>query len=107
MPPAQVGPEALRALGAALGPLRESARSGADEVLDHLPEVGDPELQSALDDYLDQVADLLREVDACVADVAARLRVVVEDRSSPYRQGLPRDPFDTSGEPCSPSQGRR
>ena len=75
MPPAQVGPEALRALGAALGSLRECARSGADEALDHLPEVGDRELQTVLDDYLDQVADLLREVEASVADVAARLRV--------------------------------
>ena len=62
MPPAQVGPEALRARGAALGSLRECARSGADEALDHLPEVGDSELHTVLDDYLDQVADLLREV---------------------------------------------
>ncbi|MGA8978394.1 MAG: hypothetical protein WB473_04680 [Pedococcus sp.] len=75
MPPSSVGPEALRPLGAALGLLRDGARSGADEVLDHLPEIGDRELQAALDDYLEQVADLLREVDASAADVTGRLRV--------------------------------
>lgn len=75
MPPAPVPPEALRRLGAALAALRGSAREGADEVLAHLPEVGDRGLQTALDDYLDQVADLLREVDASATDVAARLRL--------------------------------
>ncbi|GAB3065465.1 hypothetical protein [Pedococcus soli] len=81
MPPAPVRPEALLALGATLGTLRDCARSGADEVLDHLPEVGDRELQAGLDDYLDQVADLLREVDASAADVAGRLRVAAARRS--------------------------
>ncbi|MEO5981226.1 MAG: hypothetical protein ABIQ13_02810 [Pedococcus sp.] len=103
MPPAQVAPEALRALGAALGPLRDCARSGADEVLDHLPEVGDRELQTVLDDYLDQVADLLREVDACVADVTGRLRVAAAHRSS-RRAGTSPAP---SAEPSSPVEGRR
>ncbi|GAA2739246.1 hypothetical protein GCM10009867_34520 [Pedococcus aerophilus] len=82
MPPAQVGPEALERLGAALGSLRECARSGADEVLDHLPEVGDRELQTVLDDYLDQVADLLREVEASATDVTGRLRVAAARRAS-------------------------
>ncbi|WP_406831760.1 hypothetical protein ABEG17_02790 [Pedococcus sp. KACC 23699] len=75
MPPAQVGPEALRVLGAALGSLGECARSGADEVLSHFPDAGDRELQSVLDDHLDQVADLLREVDSCATEVGARLRL--------------------------------
>lgn len=75
MPPAQVGPEALRVLGAALGSLGECARSGADEVLSHFPDAGDRELQSVLDDHLEQVAELLRKVDSCATEVAARLRL--------------------------------
>lgn len=100
MPPAQAGPEPLHALGAALGPLRDCARAGADEVLDHLPDVGDRELQSSLDGYLDQVADLLREVDACVHLVAGRLRVI----ASP---GAPSPGAPSPAGTCSPSRGRR
>jgi hypothetical protein len=44
-------------------------------VLAHLVEIGDRDTQSALDDYLDVVADLLRELDASTGDLAARLRV--------------------------------
>jgi hypothetical protein len=103
MPPAQVGPDALRALGAALGSLRDCARSGADEVLDHLPEVGDRELQTVLDDHLDQVADLLREVDASVADVAGRLRVAAArtptSGASTGREPINREP--TASQPTT------
>jgi len=73
MPPAQDGPDRSPSLGAALRSLRDGARDGADEVLSHLPELGDRELQSALDSYLDQVADLLREVDASAGELADRL----------------------------------
>jgi hypothetical protein len=55
--------------------LRDGARDGADEVLSHLPELGDRELQSALDAYLDQVADLLREVDDSASELADRLDI--------------------------------
>ncbi len=75
MVPAPVDPDRLSALADALGPLRECAGHGADEVLAHLPELGERETQSALDHYLDQVADLLRELDASATDLSARLRV--------------------------------
>lgn len=75
MPPAPVDPDRLRSLGAALGPLRECARDGADEVLAHFPEVGDRESQRALDDWVEQAADLLREIEATATDLADRLRV--------------------------------
>ena len=76
MPPAPVGRDPLAALGAALGPLRDCARAGAEEVLEHYPEVGDRETQRAVDDFVDQAADLLRELDAAATDLAARLQVV-------------------------------
>ena len=75
MPPSPVDPDRLLALGAALSPLRECVRSGADEVLALYPEVGDRETQSALDSCLDQVADLMRELDASATDLAERLRI--------------------------------
>jgi hypothetical protein len=75
MPPAPVGPDRIAALGAALPPLRDCARAGAEEILAHYPEVGDRETQAAVDDFVDQAADLLREVDAGTTDLAARLQV--------------------------------
>lgn len=75
MPPAPVDPERLLALGTALEALRECARDGADEVLAHLVEVGDRETQSAIDAYLDLVADLLREIDASASEVFDQLRI--------------------------------
>ncbi|QGN56752.1 hypothetical protein [Nostocoides sp. HKS02] len=59
--------------GAALAQLRECARVGAEDVLALYPEVGDRETQRALDSCLDQVADLLREIDATAADLAVAL----------------------------------
>lgn len=75
MPPARVDPDRLRLLAAALGPLRECARDGAAEVLEQFPEVGDRETQTVLDGWVDQVADLLREIDATTTDLAGRLHV--------------------------------
>ena len=74
MPPARVDPDRLRSLGAALGPLRECAREGAEEVLAQFPDVGDRETQAVLDGWVDQLADLLREVDATTTDLAGRLQ---------------------------------
>jgi hypothetical protein len=96
MPPAQLDPERLLALGAALAPLRESALAGADEVLGHYPEVGDRETQSALEDYLDQAADLLREIDASATDLADRLRAAAASGSAVERAVAQR--IDESGE---------
>ena len=75
MPLAPVDPDRLRALGAALGPLRECAAEGAEEVLAQFPELGDRETQAAVDGWVEQLADLLREVEATAADLADRLRV--------------------------------
>jgi hypothetical protein len=75
MPPASVDPDRLRSLGAAHGPLRACAGEGAEEVLAQFPEVGDRETQAALDGWVDQVADLLREIDATASDLADRLRI--------------------------------
>jgi t-SNARE complex subunit (syntaxin) len=75
MPPAPVGPDRLAALGAALTPVRDRARAAAEEVLEHYPEVGDRETQAALDDFVDQAADLLREIDAASDELVTRLQV--------------------------------
>ena len=75
MPPAQDGHDPSPLLGVALTSLRERARSGADEALSHLPELGDREAQSVLDTYLDQVADLLRELDASASELVDRLHL--------------------------------
>ena len=75
MPPDPVDTGRLLSLGAALAPLRACARAGGVEVLALYPEVGDREAQSALDACLDQMADLLREIDASASDVADRLRI--------------------------------
>jgi len=74
MPPARVDPDRLRPLGAALGPLGEVARDGAEEVLAQFPEVGDRETQLVVDGWVDQLADLLREIDATATDLVARVR---------------------------------
>ena len=75
MPPARVDPDRLRSLGAALEALRECAGEAAEELLEHLPEVGDRETQAALDGWVEQVADLLRAVDATATDLAGGMRV--------------------------------
>jgi hypothetical protein len=86
MPPARVDPDLLRSLGAALSRLRECARDGADEVLAQFPEVGDRETQGALDGWVDQLADLLREIDATATDLASRLRVAsLDPQAEPQR----------------------
>jgi hypothetical protein len=75
MPPARVDPDRLRSLGAALVPLREYARDGADEVLAQFPDVGHRDTQAVLDGWVEQLADLLREVDAAATDLAVTLRI--------------------------------
>ena len=104
MPPAQVGPEALRVLGAALGSLSECARSGADEVLSHFPDAGDRELQSVLDDHLDQVADLLREVDSSATEVRARLRLTTTADAPAHGPGLRDTPPGPADEQSAPGR---
>lgn len=75
MPPARVDHDRLCSLGAVLVPLRECAREGAEEVLAQFPDVGDRETQAALDGWVEQLADLLREVDATAGDLVGRIRV--------------------------------
>ena len=88
MPPARVDPDRLRSLGAALEPLRECAGEAAEELLEHLPEVGDRETQAALDGWVEQVADLLRAIDATATDLAGGMRVasLAEQRPLADRQ---------------------
>jgi hypothetical protein len=74
MPP-PVDPERLLALGTALAALRETARDGADEVLALFPELGERDVQSAVDGLLEQLADTLRALDAEATELAGRLRI--------------------------------
>ena len=83
MPSASVDPDRLRSLGAALGPLRECAKEGAEEVLAEFPDVGDRETQAALDSWVEHLADLLREIDATGSDLADRLRVAALNVGGP------------------------
>ncbi len=96
MPPAPVDPDRLRSLGAALGPLRTCAGEGADEVLSQFPELGDRETQAALDGWVEQLADLLREVEASASDLADRLRIsgltLPEPSASPSASAAPAEP---------------
>ena len=85
MPPPPAASERLLALGAALGPLRECARDGAEEVLGHVPEAGDRPTQSAVDGFLDVVADLLRGIEASAGDLADRFRVAALGAESTER----------------------
>jgi hypothetical protein len=73
MPREPVASDLLPVLAAALAPVRDAARDGADEVLAHYPDLGDREAQSALELYLEQVADLLREVEASATDLITRI----------------------------------
>ena len=75
MPPAPVSPDRLQALGAALVPLRECARDGAEEVLGHVPEAGQRPTQTAIDGFLEVVADLLRGIESSTDDLVDRFRV--------------------------------
>ena len=86
MPPAPVSPDRLLALAAALGPLRECARDGAEEVLGHVPEAGERPTQAALDEFLDAVADLLRGVESSAGDLVDRFRVAALAADSTERE---------------------
>ena len=81
MPSASVDPDRLRLLGAALAPLRECAREGAEEILSQFPEVGDRETQAVLDGWVEQVADLLREIDATGSDLTHQLGIAALNAS--------------------------
>ena len=61
-------------------PLRECARSGADEVLGLYPEVGGRAPQASVEACLDQVAELLRALDSATSELADQLRIV----ATPY-----------------------
>jgi hypothetical protein len=80
--PSSVDPERLAALGAALDPLQEAAREGAEETLGHFPETGDRETQTAVDGLLEQLADTLRAIDAEAGELAARLRIAAQSAAS-------------------------
>ncbi|HEY7718405.1 MAG TPA: hypothetical protein VH915_06575 [Pedococcus sp.] len=74
MPP-PVDPERLLALGTAVAALRETARDGADEALALFPELGEREVQSAVDGLLEQLADTLRALDAEASELTGRLHI--------------------------------
>jgi hypothetical protein len=107
MPPSRVDPDRLRSLGAALGPLRECAREGADEVLAQFPDVGDRETQAVLDGWVEQLADLLREVDATTGDLVARMRVAALAAPDHERDTVPRTVGADQARVATPDRGRR
>jgi hypothetical protein len=74
-------------LGAALASLREGAGSGVDDALDLFPVTGDRDTQRALDTYLEQLADLLREVEASAGELEATLRMSGRGRGRPTGVG--------------------
>ena len=75
MPPEPDAVERTTLVGALAG-LGASAEAGADDLLDLFPVAGDREAQRAVDSYLEQVADLLREVQATALELTATLQVV-------------------------------
>lgn len=110
MPRTPVSPDPLPALEAALDAARGSAREGADEVLSHYPELGDRDTQSTLEAHLDQVADLLREVEASCAELCDRVRLSRRGGSARARGGVAQDSHrsETSvPEAFGPVDGRR
>jgi hypothetical protein len=100
--PSEPGPADLTsALGAALAGLRENAGAGVEDVLDLFPVAGDRDTQRALDAYLEQVADLLREVEASAGELEATLGIAARGRSA--RTPAPGSP--TPGSPAAGSTG--
>jgi hypothetical protein len=105
MPSSPVSPERLLALAAALEPLRETARAGAEEALGHLPEVGDRQTQVALDEFLEQLADTLRALDAEATELAARLRIAARPATRTASRGGARTPGSTTDPRRGPAAG--
>jgi hypothetical protein len=101
MPPAPVSPDRLLALGRALAPLRECARTGADEVLGLYPEVGGCAVQSSVEACLDQVADLLKALDSATSELADQLRVAASSvgDARDARETVALDALDEAGWP--------
>jgi hypothetical protein len=88
----------LRALAAT----RAAARDQADELLLHVPVVGDLGVQRLLDGWVEQAADTLRAVSE-----AAEERLLELGRSSEPYAGTPpaRDAAPTGVPPASPRHG--
>lgn len=101
MPSSSVDPERLLGLGAALEGLRVVAQDAAEEVLGHLPELGDRPTQHALDGLLDQLADTLRALDSQSTELSGRLRVAATSLPGP----APTRPAGTGEIPAPPRKG--
>jgi hypothetical protein len=83
MPPAPVGPDRLAPLVQALTAVRDAARAGAEELLEHYPELGDRDTQSSVDEVVDHAADLLRELDAAATELVGRFSVAARQAAPP------------------------
>ncbi len=77
-------------MSAALGPLREAARDGAEDVLGLYPELGERDVQRSVDNCLEQVADTLRAIDAAATELSARLRLVAQSADGAERRARAR-----------------
>lgn len=74
MPPSHPRPEDLTALGAAMSSTADDAAACGDQLLDHLVTVGDHASQIALDGFVDEAVDILRELSAGCRELALTLR---------------------------------
>jgi hypothetical protein len=86
MSPAPAESSRLRILGDALAGLRDCARTGAEEVLGLYPDVGDREVQSAVEACLEDVAEILRLLDEDATSLTDDLHVLAGARPEGARR---------------------
>lgn len=86
MSPAPAESSGLRILGDALADLGACAKTGADEVLGLYPDVGDREVQFAVEACLEDLADVLRLLDEGATSLTDDLRLLVCARTEGARR---------------------
>ena len=82
-----VDPGRILAAAAALGPLRDRCEAGAAELLGQFAVVGDRRLQVAVDQLVDDAADLLLAVSGEAGELALALRTSAS-RAATAERGL-------------------
>ena len=86
MSPAPAESARLRILGDALAGVRDCASTGADEVLGLYPDVGDREVQYAVESCLEDVAEVLRLLDEGATSLTDDLRILTDARTEGARR---------------------
>ncbi len=76
-------PALVAGLDATLRALRGIAQDTEDALFSLLPVLGDPDLQRAVDQWIDQAVDTTRALAATATEESGRLAVLGEDAAQP------------------------